>query len=79
MKTLQIKAVIITNGTNYFIHGTGDETPAEMFKSMQPIWDMDPSKETVHFVNFEMNLPDYENLQDIEDNSMFAVNAPDTE
>lgn len=60
MKTLQIKAVIITDGTTYFIHGVSGETPSDLFKAMHPLWNMDPEKETVHFVDFEMNLPDYE-------------------
>lgn len=65
MKTLKIKAVIITDGKEYFIHGASAETSAEMFKAMHPIWSMDPSAETVHFVEFEMNLPDFENIQEM--------------
>lgn len=67
MKTLQIKAVIITDGKEYFIHGVSAETPTEMLKTMMPLWNTDPKKETIHFVEFEMNLPDYENLQESED------------
>lgn len=50
-----IKAVLIFDEEgNYFIHGTSDETPDTMFKAMHPLWSIDPSKETVHYVEIPM-------------------------
>ena len=60
MKTLRVKAVIMTDGENYFIHGASDETPDKMFKAMHPIWDFDPSKEMVHYVEVNIELPELE-------------------
>ena len=56
---LQIKAIIMTDGTNYFIHGASDETPPEMFGKMAPLWQFDPSIETVHYVTLDVELPEY--------------------
>ena len=61
MRTLNIKAVIITDGEKYFIHGTDSETPVELFKKMLPLWNVDPSIETVHYVEIPVALPEYEN------------------
>jgi len=60
MKTLLIKAVVLTDGEHYLIHGTDSESPEEMFKAMFPIWTFDPSKETAHFVELSVNLPELE-------------------
>ena len=57
MKTLRVKAVIMTDGENYFIHGASDETPEQMFKVMHPLWNFDPSKEEVRYVEFNLELP----------------------
>jgi tricorn protease-like protein len=59
MIKLHIKAIVMTDGTNYFIHGASDETPPEMFAKMAPIWQFDPQKETVHYVELDVELPDY--------------------
>ena len=65
---MKIKAVIMTDGEHYFIHGTSDETPAEMFKAMHPIWSFDPERETVHFVELKVNLPTNSlSLDEVED------------
>ena len=61
MKTLLIKAVVLTDGEHYLIHGSDSESPEEMFKAMAPIWAFDPLKETVHFVELSVNLPELEN------------------
>lgn len=50
----------MTDGENYFIHGTNTEQSAEMFKAMQAIWSFDPSTETAHFVELEVSLPEFE-------------------
>lgn len=60
MKTLMVKAVIITDGEEYFIHGASEETATEMFKKMHTLWEMDPSKETVHYVEIPIILPELE-------------------
>ncbi len=60
MLTLKIKAVVLTDGTNYLIHGANDETPEDMFKAMTPIWHFDPSKETSHYVELNVELPELE-------------------
>lgn len=65
MRTLKIHAVIVTDGENYFIHGSNSEQPGEMFKAMQPIWSFDPATETAHYVELEVALPEFE-LPEIE-------------
>lgn len=70
MKTLKIKAVIITDGKEYFIHGVSEESPPEMFKAMLPLWDVDPTTDTIHHVEFEMNLPEMENLAELADRDL---------
>ena len=60
MRTLKIKAVILTDGNHYFIHGCDDETPQEMFKKMFPMWDFDPSKESAHYVELTVAIPEFE-------------------
>lgn len=60
MKTLQIKAVIITDGESYFIHGVSGETPPDMFRAMAPLWSFDPSRENVHYIEVEVTIPEYE-------------------
>jgi hypothetical protein len=57
---MKIKAVILTDGEHYFIHGSDSETSAEMFKAMQPIWAYDPATESAHFVELEVAIPDFE-------------------
>lgn len=60
MISLTIKAVVITDGTGYVIHGASDESPEKMFAALAPIWPLDPSKETVHYIEMEVNLPELE-------------------
>lgn len=60
MRTLNVKAVIITDGNKYFIHGVDGETPSQLFKKMHPLWDVDPSTETVHYVEIPISLPELE-------------------
>lgn len=60
MKTMKIKAVIITDGENYVIHGVDNATWQEMFKTVLPLWHFDPSRELVHAVEFELILPELE-------------------
>ena len=62
MKTLNIKAVVLTDGTNYLIHGASDQNPTAMFAAMIPLWGFDPSKETSHYVELTVQLPDYEEI-----------------
>jgi hypothetical protein len=60
MKTLLIRAVVLTDGEHYLIHGCDNEAPEEMFKTMTPIWSFDPSKETAHFVELTVTVPEFE-------------------
>ena len=60
MRKLTIKAVVVTDGENYLIHGSNEEAPPEMFKAIAPIWGFDPSKETAHFIEMEVSLPEFE-------------------
>jgi hypothetical protein len=57
MKTLKIKAVLLTDGEHYFIHGSDSEDASTMFKAMLPIWNFDPSKETAHVVEVVVTVP----------------------
>jgi len=58
MKYLKIRAVLFTDGEHYFIHGNDSETPAEMFKTMLPIWNFDPSTENAEMVEFMVEISD---------------------
>lgn len=64
MKSLTVKAVIITDGTTYMIHGSSEETSEAMFKAMSPIWHFDPAKEIAHFIEVEVALPELETKND---------------
>lgn len=64
MRELKIKAVVITDGEHYIMHGTDTSTPAEMFKAMAPVWNFDPSRETAHFVEVTVKLEEKEKLVD---------------
>jgi hypothetical protein len=60
MKTLLIKAVVLTDGEHYLIHGNDNTSSEEMFKATAPIWTFDPSKETAHFVELTVHVPEWE-------------------
>ena len=60
MRTLRVKAVIVTDGENYLIHGSNEEKPDAMFKAIAPLWGFDPSIETAHYVELEVSLPEFE-------------------
>lgn len=63
MKTLMIRAVIACDAAgNYIIHGASDESPSDMFKAIAPIWQFDPSQETVHYIEIPVNVPEYEDV-----------------
>lgn len=70
MKTIKVKAVLITDGETYFIHGTSGASPATMMKAMQPLWDFDPSTENAHYVEIEVKVPEWEHEMDGYDNSV---------
>lgn len=60
-KTILVKAVIaFDNEGNYLIHGSSDETYAQMRKAIEPIWDLNPETEMMQVVEFEMQVPDLE-------------------
>lgn len=60
MRQMRIKAVIVTDGSKYLIHGSSDQTSQEMFKALSPLWGFDPATETAHFVELEVTLPELE-------------------
>ena len=60
MKTILVKAVILTDGDKYIIHGTGEQSAAELFKAVSPLWNFDPSIETAHYVELSVQLPEFE-------------------
>lgn len=60
MRKLTIKAVVVTDGENYLIHGSNEEAPSEMFKAIAPIWSFNPATETAHFIEMEVSLPEFE-------------------
>lgn len=70
MRKLRLKAIVaVNNEGNYVIHGSDEETPAEMFKAIaggeNPIWHFDPSTEQVHYVEVEVSLPELETVNAI--------------
>jgi hypothetical protein len=65
VKQLKIKAVILTDGQNYFIHGDNSETPAGMFKKMTAIWDFSPETEIAHYVELDVTLPEFEKTEPV--------------
>jgi hypothetical protein len=67
MRTLKVKAVLVTDGTHFLIHGSDVESPSEMFKAMAPIWSFDPSKESAHYFEWEINIRELENPEDFPD------------
>lgn len=60
MREMTIKFVIITDGVNYFVHGTNDETPEKAFAAMQGMWTFNPEKETAHFMTTTVIVPEFE-------------------
>lgn len=68
MRTINVRAVIITDGESYFIHGIHQasekdpSTAASMFKAMHPLWSVDPSIETIHYVEIPIQLPELEDM-----------------
>lgn len=66
MKIVKIRAVVaVTNdGKDYVIHGSAEATAEQMFKAItmdpNPLWGFDPANETVHFIELEVSLPEYE-------------------
>jgi hypothetical protein len=49
--------VVFDDNGDYMIHGSSNEAPEEMFKAIAPIWQFDPSKESVRYVTMEAKLP----------------------
>lgn len=57
-KKIKVKAVLLTDGEHYFIHGSDEETFQDSFAKMAPIWSFDPASEVVHTVEFEVTVTD---------------------
>lgn len=62
MKIIKVKAVVMRDATgeHWFIHGASDEDPSAMFKAMAPLWGFNPAEEAVHYVEFELTVPEME-------------------
>lgn len=61
-RLLRVKAVIAysTDGS-FIIHGSNDETPQQMAKAIQPLWELNPQNETIKYVEFDVEVPDETN------------------
>jgi hypothetical protein len=65
---MNIKVVIIIDAEgNYMVHGNSEQTPAEMFKTMSPLWNFDPSTEHVHYVQLAVYIPGTEHIETKDD------------
>jgi hypothetical protein len=64
MRQIRIKAVVITDGSSYILHGSDSETSKEMFHKLttgsNPLWGFDPATEIAHYVDLELTLPELE-------------------
>lgn len=59
-KDLTIKFIIIYDDEgNYVIHGQSNVSVEEMFSAMKPLWNLDPSKETVNYIELNTKIPLY--------------------
>lgn len=59
MKKVKVRAVVIHGPNGYTMHGSHDLTASDMFKMLSGVWKFDPEKETVHYVEVEVKLPQY--------------------
>lgn len=70
MRNIKIKAVILTDGKDYIIHGTNGEDAPEMFRKMttgvNPLWIFNPATDASHFVEVDVTVPEYEILPELE-------------
>lgn len=55
---MPVRVVILYNDKgDYVIHGSNVGTPADLFKAVSALWFFDPSKEGVHYAEFELDVP----------------------
>lgn len=59
MKKVKARAVIIHGPDGYMLHGSHDQTPTSMFETLSSVWKLNPERETVHYVEVEILLPEY--------------------
>lgn len=58
VQTLRVRAVIAYDDAGHFIiHGSESETPEQMAKAIQPIWDHNPCTESIDYIEFDMLVP----------------------
>ena len=58
VQTLRVRAVIAYDDAGHFvIHGSESETPEEMAKAIQPIWNHNPCTECIDYIEFDMLVP----------------------
>jgi hypothetical protein len=60
---MRIKAIIITDGADYVIHGSNNETPKKMFTMLKPLWNFDPHTDKIKYVDQEIEV---EELSEVE-------------
>lgn len=64
MKMLKIKAVLLTDGKDYIIHGTNNEDATTMFKRIthgdSPPWFFNPATDDAHYIEIGISVPEYE-------------------
>jgi hypothetical protein len=57
MAEMALRFVMVTDGTDFIIHGSAKQTPAEMFKALIPLWDFDPAIDKSYFFEATLELP----------------------
>jgi len=60
LKKVKVRAVIIHGPNGYTMHGSHDLLASDMFKMLSGVWTFNPEKETVHYVEVDVKLPEYE-------------------
>ena len=69
MRAMTLRMIVITNGTDYIVHGSNDQSSATMFKAIaggdSPIWTFDPKNETAHYVETVVMIPELEKPEEV--------------
>jgi hypothetical protein len=62
-RTLTVSAVLVYDGKGgYLLHAASDQTSAEMFKAIQPLWNFAPQTEAVQFITFDIKVPNLDRV-----------------
>ena len=51
---MRIKAIIITDGADYVIHGSNNETPKKMFTMLRPLWNFNPKTDKIYYIDTDI-------------------------